>query len=145
MKKFLSLLDDHFHGLCHQYADKVIRYSFGIIYFWYGALKVFDKSPAEAFVNHSTLFLRIDDFSFFLGIFEVFIGVLFLIPKGLKLGLILFFLKVPGTFLPLFVVPEDCFVSFPFVLTLTGQYIFKNFILIGAALHLYSKQRPFLK
>lgn len=141
MLNFFKTVDSHFHHFCLKYADKWIRLAFGVIYVWYGALKVFDKSPAESFVNHSTLFLAIDDFSFFLGIFEVFIGAMFLIPRCLKLALILFFLKVPGTFLPLVVVPADCFVSFPFELTLAGQYILKNLILIGAALHLYSKTK----
>jgi uncharacterized membrane protein YkgB len=41
---------------------------------------------------------------------------------------------MPGTFLPLILLPEVCFTSFPFGLTLEGQYIVKNLIIISAAL-----------
>ena len=41
---------------------------------------------------------------------------------------------MPGTFLPLILLPEVCFSNFPFGLTLEGQYIIKNLIIISAAL-----------
>ena len=41
---------------------------------------------------------------------------------------------MPGTFLPLVLFPEICFTNFPFGLTLEGQYIIKNLIIISAAL-----------
>jgi hypothetical protein len=36
--------------------------------------------------------------------------------------------------LPLILLPEACFTVFPFGLTLEGQYIVKNLVIIGAAL-----------
>ena len=41
---------------------------------------------------------------------------------------------MPGTFLPLILLPEVCFTSFPFGLTVEGQYIIKNLIIISAAI-----------
>jgi hypothetical protein len=41
---------------------------------------------------------------------------------------------MPGTFLPLVLLPEVCFTIFPFGLTLEGQYIVKNLVIIGSAL-----------
>jgi hypothetical protein len=41
---------------------------------------------------------------------------------------------MPGTFLPLVLLPKVCFTVFPFGLTLEGQYIVKNLVIIGAAL-----------
>jgi hypothetical protein len=41
---------------------------------------------------------------------------------------------MPGTFLPLVLLPEVCFTLAPFGLTLEGQYIVKNLVIIGAAL-----------
>ena len=41
---------------------------------------------------------------------------------------------MPGTFLPLILLPEVCFSNFPLGLTLEGQYIVKNLIIISAAL-----------
>ena len=41
---------------------------------------------------------------------------------------------MPGTVLPLILLPDVCFTQFPFGLTLEGQYIIKNLILISAAI-----------
>jgi uncharacterized membrane protein YkgB len=41
---------------------------------------------------------------------------------------------MPGTLLPLVLLPEVCFTQIPWGLTLEGQYIIKNAVLIGAAL-----------
>ena len=41
---------------------------------------------------------------------------------------------MPGTFLPLVLLPEVCFNNFPFGLTLEGQYIVKNLIIISSSL-----------
>ena len=57
----------------------------------------------------------------------------FSIIFGLLLSL-LFSGVMPGTFLPLVLFPEVCFTNFPFGLTLEGQYIVKNLIIISAAL-----------
>ena len=57
-------------------------------------------------------------------------------------GLFLLALQMPGTFLPLVLLPEICFVNFPFDLTLEGQYIVKNLVLIGAGLVVGSRLIP---
>ncbi|MBU1648750.1 MAG: hypothetical protein KKF37_05295, partial [Proteobacteria bacterium] len=45
----------------------------------------------------------------------------------------LLLIELPGTFLPLIILPEICFHSIPFGLSLEGQYIVKNLFLIAAA------------
>lgn len=42
--------------------------------------------------------------------------------------------QMPRTFLPLVLLPEVCFTSIPFGLTIEGQYIIKNLVLISAAI-----------
>jgi uncharacterized membrane protein YkgB len=49
-------------------------------------------------------------------------------------AILLLALQMPGTMLPLVLLPEVCFTQPPFGLTLEGQYIIKNLVLIGAAL-----------
>lgn len=106
----------------------------GIIYFWYGMLKVVDMSPVEELIERTTDWIGVRDFVFFLGIWEVVIGICLFIRKLNRIGLILLFLQFPGTFLPLFLNPEDCFTIIPWGLTLEGQYVFKNLILLSAGL-----------
>lgn len=69
-----------------------------------------------------------------LGWWEVAIGVGLLFRPLLRFAILLLFLQMPGTFLPLVLLPGVCFTRFPVGLTLEGQYIVKNLILIAAAL-----------
>jgi hypothetical protein len=41
---------------------------------------------------------------------------------------------MPGTVLPLFLLPDVCWVHAPYAPTLEGQYIIKNLVLISAGL-----------
>ena len=69
-----------------------------------------------------------------LGWWEVLIGIGLAVRPLIRAALFLLALQMPGTFLPLVILPSVCFTSFPFGLTLEGQYIVKNLILISAAL-----------
>ena len=69
-----------------------------------------------------------------LGWWEILIGICLLIRPLIRLGILLLFLQMSGTILPLFILPDVCFKQIPFVLTLEGQYIIKNLILISAAI-----------
>lgn len=120
-------------------ALTLTRLSMGIIYLWFGLLKLFGISPAEELVVGATHWIGSRFFVItFLGYWEVAIGICFMFKKLNRLALVLFFLQVPGIFTPLFTNPEDCFTIFPFGLTLEGQYIFKNLVTISAALMLAS-------
>ena len=44
-----------------------------------------------------------------------------------------------GTFLPIFLFPEQVFTTSPLSLSLVGQYILKNLVIIGALFVLYAK------
>ena len=110
------------------------RIAMGVVFIWFGALKPLQLSPAQALVENVTFWIPIPNFVLFLGIWEVVIGVCFLFERTLRAAIILLFLHMPGTLLPFFVLPEQCFVHFPFALTLEGQYIVKNLVLVAAAL-----------
>lgn len=123
-------------------AEALFIWAYSLIYFWYGLQKVFGVSPAEELVQRATDWIFPQEFVIFLGFWEVAIGIFLLIKKWRRFGLWLLFLQFPGTFLPLFTNPEDCFSSFPFALTLDGQYIFKNLILLAGGLMMVSWLHP---
>jgi hypothetical protein len=54
----------------------------------------------------------------------------------MRITLMLLFLQMAGTALPLVVLPKAVWTVFPYGLTLEGQYIIKNLVLIGAGLAL---------
>ena len=112
-----------------------LRYSLGAIYIWFGILKPFGLSPAQELVENTVYwFDNPKTFVPILGWWEVVIGLTMCIKPLIRVSIFLLFIQMPGTFLPLVLLPEVCFSNFPFGLTLEGQYIVKNLIIISAAL-----------
>ena len=122
-----------------------LRISLGIVFIWFGVLKVFGNSPANDLITKTVYWFNPDIFIPILGIWEALIGLCLLVPAFIRVGLFLLALQMPGTFLPLILLPEICFQSFPFDLTLEGQYIVKNLVLIGAAMAVGSRLTPIMK
>ncbi len=121
----------------------VLRISLAITFIWFGALKPFSESPAEDLIEKTIYWFNPKIFVPILGYWEMAIGICLLFRPLIRAGLFLLALQMPGTFLPLVLLPEVCFVNFPFELTLEGQYIIKNIVLIGAGLVVGSKVVPF--
>ena len=112
-----------------------LRYSLGVIYIWFGILKPFGLSPAQELVENTVYwFDNPKTFVPILGWWEVVIGLTMCIKPLIRVSIFLLFIQMPCTFLPLILLPEICFNNFPFGLTLEGQYIIKNLIIISAAL-----------
>ena len=118
----------------YTYGKPMLRISLAIVFIWFGALKVVFESPAQDMVAATVYWLDPEWFIPVLGIWEVLIGIFMLFKKTIRLALILLIFQIPGTFLPLIVLPEVCFENFPFVLTTEGQYIIKNLVVISAAI-----------
>ena len=119
-----------------------LRISLGIVFIWFGVLKVFGDSPANDLITKTVYWFNPDIFIPILGIWEAAIGLCLLVPSFIRVGLFLLALQMPGTFLPLVLLPEVCFIEIPFNLTLEGQYIVKNLVLIGAAMAVGSRLTP---
>lgn len=118
-----------------RYGMVIMRVGLGIIFFWFGALKLVPGlSPAEDLVRNTIYFIDPDIFLPILAVWEMAIGLGLIFGLFMRLTLLLLFLQMPGTAMPIFVLPEVVWTSFPFGLTIEGQYIIKNLALIGAAL-----------
>ena len=133
---FVSLdhVDRRIATWMEKYGLFFLRVSLATIFIWFGALKPLGISPAEELVKRTVYWFPPDQFVPILGWWEIGIGVCLLIRPLIRLGLLLLFLQMPGTILPLFLLPEVCFTRFPIGLTMEGQYIVKNLVLIGAAI-----------
>ena len=113
----------------------LMRVGLGIIFFWFGALKLIPGlSPAEDLVRQSTWFVNPAWFLPLLAVWEMAIGIGLMTGLFMRTTLLLLFLQMPGTALPIFVTPELVFTYFPFGLTIEGQYIVKNLALVTSAL-----------
>ncbi len=127
-------IDRQIAGWMDRYGRMLLRLSLGVIFLWFGALKLVGLSPAEELVKRTVYFFPPDVFYPILGWWEVLIGIGLLFRPTVRVALLLLFLQMPGTMLPLVLLPEVCFTEFPFGLTLEGQYIIKNLVLISAGL-----------
>ncbi len=134
MKAAIDALDRRIAGWMERHGRFLLRVSLAIIFIWFGALKLFGISPARELVRATVYWFDADVFIPILGAWEVAIGVGLLFRPLLRAALLLLFLQMPGTMLPLIVKPDACWNPFPYGLTLEGQYIIKNLILISAAL-----------
>ncbi len=130
----LQRLDQKLIDFSSSVSIAAVRLTLGLTFIWFGLLKVFGESPANDLITKTIYWFNPDVFIPILGIWEAVIGLFFVIKPMIRAGLLLLALQMPGTFLPLVLLPEVCFSSFPFALTLEGQYIVKNLVLISAAL-----------
>jgi len=116
---------------------KFLRIGLGIVFFWFGMLKFFPgMSPAEELIRNTIYFIDPDIFVPILAGWEALIGIGLITGKFMRVTLLLLYLQMPGTALPLILLPDVVWNIFPYGLTLEGQYIIKNLVLIGAGLFL---------
>ena len=133
--KFFSGLDKNLTEWMANYGLLILRISLGIVFLWFGILKFFKGlSPAEDLVRNTVYFVDPDFFLPVLAAWESLIGIGLITGKFLRVTILLLFLQMPGTALPLLILPEKVWTVFPYGLTLEGQYIVKNLVLIGAGL-----------
>lgn len=123
----------------------VARFGLFVIFFWFGALKVVELSPASGVVarlfEQTIPFMSFDSFLILFGLFECLIGILFAI-KGLERVVIpLLFIHMITTFGPLVFLPSETWSAF-MVPTLEGQYIIKNLVIIATAIGVAAKVKP---
>jgi len=132
--KNFSEIDGAIAGWMERHGRFFLRISLAVIFIWFGALKIVNMSPAQDLVARTVYWFKPEVFVPILGWWEVLIGLCLLFKPLIRAALFLLFLQMPGTALPLFILPDVCFASIPFGLTLEGQYIVKNLVLISAAI-----------
>lgn len=121
-----------------QNGVRLLRWSIGFVFVWFGALKLWPGlSPADEIATATSRELTFGLLSanvarLGLAFLEITIGVGLLTGTWLRLTLLLLFAQMAGTLTPLVIFPERIWTDFPFVLTLEGQYILKNGVLISA-------------
>lgn len=122
----------------HQFG--ILRICIGILFLWFGALKFFPGvSPAEGLATETVdiLTFRLFSTSFLytsLAVLEFALGLLLVFGREFKVTFWLLIFHMICTIMPLFVLREVTFVNFPYQLTIEGQYIVKNIVIISAAI-----------
>jgi len=123
------------------YSEKVfersialLRISLGVIFFWFGALKLSGFSPVHDIVYASFPFLADGIGNLFLGGLETAIGVALICNLFSRIVLVVLTMHLLGTFAVFITAPEIMFnPGFPF-LTFAGEFVVKNLSLAAGAL-----------
>ncbi len=129
----LYLLESAAIDLMRRYSLLMLRLALGTIFVWFGALKIFDVSPVADLVATSLSMMPPRLAVTATGVVELAIGLGLLTGRFPRLTMTLFFGLMIGTFLPLVAHPMVGFQDGnPLLLSVIGEFIFKNIILITA-------------
>jgi hypothetical protein len=107
---------------------------------WFGALKYFPGlSPADELARRTIQQITFGQLPEplilpILATWECLIGLGLISGRFLRGTLFLLGLQMLGTFTPALLFPQAVFTRFPFALTLEGQYIVKNLVIISAGI-----------
>lgn len=113
----------------------LLRFSLGVVFVWFGALKVAGITPVGALVAETMPWLDARWFVPALGWFEIGLGLALMI--GYRLGWVCAAMvaHLTGTFLTVVMEPSAMFQhGNPLMLTMEGEFVLKNLVLITAAL-----------
>jgi len=143
MSRILNAVDRADPAIVRWMAENgvtLLRVSLGLVFLWFGILKFFPGlSPAQELAGRTisdlTHGLVLPAVSLpALATWECLIGLGLVTGRFLRLTLLLLFLQMPGTLMPLVLYPSETFTLIPVAPTLEGQYIIKNFVLISAGI-----------
>jgi uncharacterized membrane protein YkgB len=133
-------LDRRITGWMADHGLTFLRLALGIVFFWFGVLKLFPgASPAEDLAARTIEALTLGVIQPavalpVLAVWEMAIGVGLFINRWMRGTLLLLFVQMLGTITPLVLFPAETFTTFPLAPTLEGQYIIKNVVIVAAAI-----------
>ncbi len=126
--------DSIFGGWMNTWAIPVLRVAIGIVFLWFGILKLTGVSPVADLVHSTYSFLPTHAFVIVLGIWEAVIGLGLIFKIKLRLTLGLMWLQMAGTFLALALNPSLFFFDHnPLLLTTEGEFVIKNIVLVAGS------------
>jgi uncharacterized membrane protein YkgB len=140
LPSYLDPLDTRLTAWMARNGILLARITLGVVFLWFGLIKfVPGWSPAADLATRtiSTLTFGLLPPAASLALlaaWESLIGLGLLSARFLRITLLLLFVQMPGTMMPLLLFPDETFRAFPYAPTLEGQYIIKNLVLVSAAI-----------
>jgi uncharacterized membrane protein YkgB len=128
-------IDRRITVLLRRWSLPALRISLGIVFVWFGALKIAGVTPVTDLVADTVYWFDPDWVVPALGWAEVIVGVGLVLGIWLRGVLALFVAQMAGTFLVLVVQPDVAFRDGnPLLLTVEGEFVIKNLVLLSAGL-----------
>ncbi|MEX2238427.1 MAG: hypothetical protein WEB00_12940 [Dehalococcoidia bacterium] len=145
-------IDERMRRFMARWGILAVRLALGILYVWFGVLKLFDRSPIKALIEEAYPFLPYPETVYGLGALEVLIGAGLLVPllpiasgtAGLltRVTLGLLWIQLVGTVSPALLAPGRIWDDYPPLLTLEGEFVAKNIVLAAAGLAIGATVHP---
>jgi len=124
-------------ALARRYGLHVLRVALGIVFVWFGLLKLFQVSPASGLIGDlltaTVPAVPVRPVVMALGAVEVVIGLGFLSWIAPRMTLLLFLPQMTATFGTLVFLPGSVYQrGDPLLLSLSGEFVVKNLVLLAA-------------
>ena len=144
--RWLDAFDRLFIRSMREWGVVALRLALGIVFLWFGALKIAGVSSVVELIQKSYSFLPYPDFIplfqaeragfiLFLGVWEALIGLGLIFKKVLRLTLALLWLQMAGTLVALALASALFFTGVNFLLlTMEGEFVVKNLVLIASGI-----------
>lgn len=138
----LQRADARILALLRRVSLPSLRISLGVVFVWFGALKVAGVTPVTELVGGTVYWVDPAWFVPALGMVEVAVGIGLVAGRLLRVVLLLFAAQMVGTLLVLVVQPDVAFTDRnPLLLTVEGEFVIKNLVLLSAGLVVASRLR----
>lgn len=130
----LDQIDEQIVTWMHRVGHRVDRLAIGLVFVWFGLLKVLDFTSATSIIAKTVYLGSPEVTTRLLGLWEVAIGVCLIGPGLARVAVALLAIRLPGTLLALLLRADVCWTDSFLVPTIQGQYLIKDAILFAAAM-----------
>lgn len=135
VQTLLRRAEDGLVHLAQRHSIAMLRGALGIVFLWFGALKVVGASPVGQVVARTLFVLPARPAVVVLGVVEVAIGISLLSGRAVRAALAVLLVEMCGTFLALVLAPDLSFQQGnPLLLSTVGEFVIKNLVLVSAGM-----------
>ena len=130
-----DIVDHQLISFVNRYGLNILRLSLATVFLWFGLLKILNVSPVTPLTEDLISEIPTETFVFTLGVMEIGVGMSLIFQKLFKISIAVMVIHLVSTF-SLLVVLQETMINHgnPFLLTLEGEFIIKNLVLIAGAL-----------
>jgi uncharacterized membrane protein YkgB len=140
LKRHYLLVEVRVSEELRRLGPRLLRCAFGVVFVWFGMLKVLGATPVGDFVAGTLPWFDRSWLVPALGLFEVAIGLGMILDRLLVLVCAVLVAHLLGTFLSLVMQSSVTFQhGNPLLLDIEGEFVVKNLVLIAAALVLAAR------
>ncbi len=135
MRSLIERIDEIIIPSLRRWGVPALRISLATVFIWFGALKIVGVSPVADLVASTVYWVDPDWLVPALGVVEVLVGLGLALNRWIRAVLLILALQMAGTFLVFLVLPDLTFQDGnPLKLTVEGEFILKNLVLLAAAM-----------